>query len=143
MNRAMTSQRAPGEEPRPSVPLFAARLRRYRDDNATFTTTRGAIFEVRGHLSRKQSATVNTGAAMKRLGQMVGLMHLAPHSASSARPTQMHGIACPATAHLPPVAITDCADTLATVADDDRTVGLAFLVAHMPPSSLSGTLSCR
>lgn len=138
---AMTPQCAPGKKPRPHAPFlsFVTRLRRYRDKNAAFTTTRWAVFKVQRHLSGEQSAAGNAWSAVKCLWQMIRLMHLAPYGASAARPAQMPGVVNPVAAHLSPVAITNGANAAATVTDDDRSAGLAFLVAHVLPSSLSDT----
>jgi hypothetical protein len=73
---------------------------------------------------------------------MIGLMHLAPHGAPPTCLAQMYRIVCPAAAHLPPITIADGADAATTVTDDDRSAGLAFLVTHMLPSSLSCTSLC-
>lgn len=143
MGGTMTPQRAPGEKPGPPFPSFSARLCRYRDDDAAFTTTRWTVFKVPCDLSSEQSAAGNTGSAMERLRQMVRLMRLTPHGAPPACPTEVHRVGDAAAAYLPPVAVADGPNASATVTVHDRSVCRVFLVTHVPPSSLSCTSSCR
>ena len=80
---------------------------------------------------------------MEHFGQVIGLMHRAPHGASPTRPAQMPGVVCTAAMHLLPVAVANGADASTTITDHNRSVWRAFLVTHWSPSSLSCTPLCR
>ncbi len=116
------------------------RLRGY--DNAALTTARWTVLKVPSRLGGEQSAAGDARSAVKRFGQMICLMHLAPHGAPPTRPTQMPGVLDAAAAHLPPVTVANRADASTTVTDHNRSVWRMFPVTHRSPSSLSCTSLC-
>jgi len=83
-----------------------------------------------GHDTGKQAATIGTGAAMQRIGQMILLMRGTPQRHAPAHFAQMNWLFTRTLGHRAPAIVAHPAEIVANIADHHADIRTLVLKAH-------------
>ena len=97
--------------------MLHSRLRGWGQAIAGHTTAGWAAGNCSSHDASKQTTTIDTCAAMKRIGQMILLMRAAPQRHTLAYFAQMNWLLTGTLGHRAPTIVADPAEVIADIAD--------------------------